>query len=112
MLGLIGKNINDHENRIAHCTVRPDTIERINLQPWCVTAEAQGAKDGPPKKLVWRPANEDDFQYFLKLQGDTKNPLVGVLPDHIAKEKKKMFDAAMVEYNNLMGNATKVAESK
>lgn len=112
MLGLVGKYLNDHEENKAHLTVRPDTIERINLQPWVVVNEVEGAKGGPPKKVIYRPANEEDFKYFLALQGETKNPLVGTLPDHIAKEKKKMFDEAMIEYNKLTGNATKQAASQ
>lgn len=100
MLGLVGKYLNDHEDNIAHCTTHPETGERINLQPWFVSEKVEGTKGVPPKELVYRPATEEDFKAISKAtnpDGKKKNPLIGELPDHIAKVKKVMFDKAMAE---------------
>ena len=85
MLGLIGQYLLDYEDNKNHLTVHPETLERINLNPWYVTSTI--------------PASEEDFQAFLKVQGpNNKNPLVGVLPDHVAKAKKAMYDKAIADY--------------
>lgn len=102
MLGLVGKHLYDHEDKIAHCTVMPNG-ERVNLQPWVVEDEVQGAKDSAPKKIVYRPATEEDFKILDKItnpDGKKKNPLIGVLPDSVAAVKKKMFDQATKGSNN------------
>ncbi|MEP7197271.1 MAG: hypothetical protein ABI851_12185 [Saprospiraceae bacterium] len=119
MLGLVGNNLNAHEDNKNFCTVNPKTNERINLQPWVVTGVVPATKSSPEKVLIYRPANEDDFKAILETQGEGhKAPLVGVLPDHIAKEKSAMFAKAMTEYNKLIekkmanNQAPQPAESK
>lgn len=113
MLGLVGIHLNAHEEEKNYCTVNPETGERINLQPWCVVAETPATKTSPAKKIVYRPASEEDFKAILKTQGENhKAPVVGVLPDHIAKVKKAMYDKAMVEYNRLVGNAATAAPAE
>lgn len=99
MLGLVGQYLLDYEDNKNHLTVHPETLERINLNPWYVTSTIPATKDKPEKVVVYRPANEEDFQAFLKVQGpNNKNPLVGVLPDHVAKVKKAMYDKAIADY--------------
>ena len=45
----------------------------------------------------------------MRIQGDTKVPLVGELPSHIAKVKQEMYDKAVAEYEKKV-NTVKVAE--
>ena len=99
MLGLVGIHLYDHEENKNHLTVNPETLERINLQPWYVTATQPATKGGPEKVIVYRPATEEDFAVFVKQQGPNhKAPLVGVLPEHVAKVKKALYDKAVAEY--------------
>jgi hypothetical protein len=114
MLGLVGIHLNAHEEERNYCTVNPETGERINLQPWPVVGEVPATKTSPAKRIVYRPASEEDFKAILKAQGENhKAPLVGVLPPHIEKVKKAMYDKAVVDYNKLVGNASApVAEQK
>jgi len=109
MLGLVGKYQDLHEDKVNFCTVHPETNERINLQPWYVTGTKPGAKGGPPKEVVHRPATQADFEAILKLQGNTKDPVVGVLPEHIAKVKQDLYNKNVAEWNKKTG-AAQVAE--
>lgn len=102
MLGLIGKNLRDHEYGINHVFVTPKTEKRVNLQPWAIEYTIPATKEIPARKIVIEPASQEEFQeiidYFNSL-GSTKNMNVGVLPDHVAKEKQKMYDKAVAELN-------------
>ena len=99
MLGIIRKDLlNSHEDRINFTWVNPDTGERLNLQPWYVTGTKQSSKEGPVKETVYKPATQEDFKVFLRIQGSTKFPLVGELPAHIAKVKQEMYDKAVADY--------------
>ena len=98
MLGLVGKYQDLHEDKVNFCTVHPETDERITLQPWYVTGTKVATKGGPAKEVVHRPATQADFEAILKVQGNTKNPVVGVLPAHIAKVKQEMYDKAVADY--------------
>lgn len=99
MLGIIGRDLNSHEDRKNFCWVNPDTGERVNLQPWFVTGIKESSKGGPAKETVSRPATQEDFKVFMRIQGNTKVPLVGELPAHIAKVKQEMYDKAIAEWN-------------
>lgn len=94
MLGLVGIHLYDHENGKAHCTINPETLDRINLQPWTVVLEVPGTKDAPPKTVTYVPATEEDFKAIIRAtdpDGKKKNPLIGVLPPGVAEVKKKML---------------------
>jgi len=99
MLGLIGKYQDLHEDKVNFCTVHPTTNERINLQPWYVPGTKASTKGGPAKEVVFRPASQEDFKAILAAQGNTKQPVVGELPAHIAKVKQEMYDKAIAEWN-------------
>lgn len=103
MLGLIGRHENAHLRNVNYCMPHPKTNEVINLQPWCVEGGKPATKNGPAIKTVVRPASQEDFKAILEIQGNTKDPLVGELPEHIAKVKKPMYEKAMAEYNKLTG---------
>lgn len=107
MLGLVGKHLLAHEDNKNYCTVNPETTERINLQPWYVTVTTEATKSSPAKTLVWRPANEEDFKVFLKLQGNTKDPLVGELPTHIATKKTELLKDAIANFEKKTPQAAK-----
>lgn len=109
MLGIIGRDLNSHEDRKNFCWVNPDTGERVNLQPWYVFGTKISTKGNPPKETVHKPATQEDFKVFMRIQGDTKVPLVGELPSHIAKVKQEMYDKAVAEYEKKV-NTVKVVE--
>lgn len=102
MLGLIGTHLRDHEDGKNHVTVTPKTEKRVNLQPWAIEDTIPATKERPARKIVIEPASQEDFQEILddlKAQGNTKVLHIGVLPDHVAKEKQKMYDKAVAELN-------------
>lgn len=99
MLGLVNQYQDLHEDKINFCTVNPLTNERINLQPWYVTTTKAATKSSPAKEIVCRPANQEDFKAILAAQGNTKQPVVGELPAHIAKVKQELYDKAVAEWN-------------
>lgn len=100
MLGLVDIFLRDHEIGKNHLCTHPETLERINLQPWFVTDIVEATKMSPERVDTWRPATEEDFKAILKVQGpNNKQPVVGELPEHIAKIKKAMFDKAMADHN-------------
>ena len=105
MLGLVGKYQDLHEDKVDFCTVHPETNERINLQPWYVTGTKVATKGGPAKEVIHRPATQEDFKAILKVQGDTKQPVVGELPEHIAKFKQDLYNKNVAEWNKKTSTA-------
>lgn len=111
MLGLVGHFLNDHDENKSHCTVIKETGERVNLQPWFVYDKIDGTKTSPPKEIIYRPANEEDFKLFLKQIGEKKNPIIGELPKSIADEKKRLFDQAMADHAKRNAKEVKQAQA-